>query len=145
MRSHDLTHQVDLQSFLTMTNSDLEEVGITDPEEKLYILDAIYEIKVLIQFLMENQTTIQLWSPGLLKMCSPAYFAWTLGNGPTECNRLIIRWLIPRCLLHNFSVHSIYYMFLKLFLGPREGFCLYKNNLFLLKLLLAIFFFYRIK
>ncbi|XP_065913290.1 ankyrin repeat and SAM domain-containing protein 6-like isoform X2 [Dysidea avara] len=38
-------NEVDLQSFLTMTNSDLEEVGITDPEEKLYILDAIYEIK----------------------------------------------------------------------------------------------------
>jgi len=51
MRSHDLTKQVDLQSFLTMTNSDLEEVGITDAEEKLSILDAIYEIKVLIWFL----------------------------------------------------------------------------------------------
>ena len=33
-----------------MTNSDLEEVGITDAEEKLSILDAIYEIKVLIPY-----------------------------------------------------------------------------------------------
>lgn len=29
-----------------MTNTDLEEVGITDPEEKLNILDVIVEIKV---------------------------------------------------------------------------------------------------
>ena len=42
----DRFHQVDMQSFLSMTNTDLEEVGITDPEEKLNILDVIVEIKV---------------------------------------------------------------------------------------------------
>ena len=35
-----------MATFLSMTNTDLEEVGITDAEEKLSILDAIVEIKV---------------------------------------------------------------------------------------------------
>ena len=35
-----------MATFLSMTNTDLEEVGITDAEEKLNILDAIVEIKV---------------------------------------------------------------------------------------------------
>ena len=40
-----------MATFLSMTNTDLEEVGITDAEEKLNILDAIVEIKVVITIL----------------------------------------------------------------------------------------------
>jgi len=54
-----------------MTNSDLEEVGITDPEEKLSILDAIYEIKVLSKFLNH---LLSIWKLPWLHTC---YIMWT--------------------------------------------------------------------
>ena len=43
-----------MPTFLSMTNTDLEEVGITDAEEKLNILDVIVEIKVSIQSKLVN-------------------------------------------------------------------------------------------
>lgn len=54
--NHDYcTIQVDMQTFLSMTNTDLEEVGITDAEEKLSILDTIVEIKVSIKLILPER------------------------------------------------------------------------------------------
>lgn len=57
-----------MATFLSMTNTDLEEVGITDAEEKLNILDAIVEIKVskLLQLKLFVLSTYALHRTGCL-------------------------------------------------------------------------------
>lgn len=59
-----------MATFLSMTNTDLEEVGITDAEEKLSILDAIVEIKVSQVTPSKILLTIIITNPMPIVQCS---------------------------------------------------------------------------